>query len=52
MLQWSFAGFDNTGSYWLNGYTVDQREADTYTGGHTLNPVEFREMLSSVWNQV
>lgn len=45
-------GFDNTGSYWLNGYTVDQREADTYTGGHTLNPVEFREMLSSVWDQV
>ncbi|XP_063872288.1 angiotensin-converting enzyme-like [Scylla paramamosain] len=45
-------GFDNTGSYWLNGYTVDQREADVYTGGHTLNPVEFREMLSSVWDQV
>ncbi|KAG0694354.1 Angiotensin-converting enzyme [Chionoecetes opilio] len=45
-------GFENTGEYWLNGYTVDQREADTFTSGQTVSAMEFREMLSTVWDQV
>lgn len=45
-------GFSDTGYYWLNGYTVDQREADTYTDGHTVDVNQFRGMLSDVWNQV
>lgn len=45
-------GFPDTGYYWLNGYTVDQREADAYTGGQTLDQDQFKDMLDTVWGQV
>lgn len=47
-----FLGFNDTGYYWLNGYTVDQREADEFAVGQTVDVNQFREMLSDVWNQV
>ncbi|XP_047488914.1 angiotensin-converting enzyme-like isoform X2 [Penaeus chinensis] len=42
-------GFDNTGSYWLNGYTVTQREADKYTGGQALDQQQFKTMAEQAW---
>ncbi|XP_037804888.1 angiotensin-converting enzyme-like [Penaeus monodon] len=45
-------GFDNTGSYWLNGYTVTQREADKYTGGQALDQQQFRTMAEQAWQTV
>ncbi|ROT78390.1 hypothetical protein C7M84_002895 [Penaeus vannamei] len=46
------AGFDNTGSYWLNGYTVTQREADKYTGGQPLDQQQFKAMAEEAWQTV
>lgn len=48
----SYAGFVDTGYYWLNGYTVDQREADAYAVTQALSQDQFMEMLDSVWSQV
>ncbi|XP_063603044.1 angiotensin-converting enzyme-like [Penaeus indicus] len=45
-------GFDNTGSYWLNGYTVTQREADKYTGGQALDQQQFKTMAEQAWQTV
>nr|XP_027209715.1 angiotensin-converting enzyme-like [Penaeus vannamei] len=45
-------GFDNTGSYWLNGYTVTQREADKYTGGQPLDQQQFKAMAEEAWQTV
>ncbi|KAK8737724.1 hypothetical protein OTU49_004209, partial [Cherax quadricarinatus] len=45
-------GFSDTGSYWLNAYTVDEREAEEWTDGATLDQQHFRMMVDAVWQDV
>ncbi|KAK7086686.1 hypothetical protein SK128_003261 [Halocaridina rubra] len=45
-------GFDDTGMYWLNGYTVDDREATSFVAANPLDQTQFRQMLDTVWDTV
>ena len=44
-------GFEDTGDYWLNGYTVTEKES-SLANNIVINQDDFRNMVDKVWSEV